>query len=973
MAESTGTWQRAPPPGQLDVWPHYDCVLGRVTYVPAENNQTYGEVRTRRMKDNAPRFHQVAPFEQWFAPEKTETLSGDLPLWRLARSQKNWLLNHYPEACLADEYTEMLLADEVTNSTNPGPQLPLSNHSSLLSVGEITDLRNMVAGKTLPAIAFASGESGHVLRLIGIANQEWLWDDEDILADINAPNLSISGEWCQDSQPISSIKFATDKARFEPLRWLLVQKATMTAVCEPEVKRVPTQTAGLSGDKAGAAQLFANPMFAIRSDQTGGGPQTDVSFRFKSDEHLPQLVIIDHAGNWSIWDIAGRRAARPKNLRPTLKMRGNILTGPYKEIPTKISQLQEHHNILWLSLRPDFDFEETSNGQSSLLLMCNSTSIHFYDVDKGRFLDATQELILDRPPIGPQGVLSAQRSPLHYSQAFILTNTMVFLVAVRETSSGKLSLDVLAALAHREDSRDPTLRMEVSPAAYIGNQRACFVCVRLPKLSRMTVVWFINPEPGMPFQWHKEIVTLQDPPKFSGMGVLRVKRREAINPEKQGLAPNRAADAKYFQLLALGDDLSLSCALCGWSEKPGVRLSEPHRLIVRKTNRSFRRRERQNYLNIMENAFVVPDGYDERPWHDQAKGKKVREVATDAEPEPIVRRVTNFRILGGRSANEGEDIDIDKEGIDSDAIAQAIGRETRGGIMPRHSLLDLVGPNNSVDRLSRVASEWTARQDHLAGGISQPTPIGMRFSGPELDDLVAKLEGMFIEPLDANGNSHIRESVRRMAAEIYLSEVGIVVKPVVAAAAAAASETDGGGQMDVASQASSHRRSSPPLGPSQEEPDLPTLPVEKEGPVSKHLREYAYMKPVPPPESQTTLLSHWDRSLVTEKIDWTPWEVEALDPAIVRRRKRAEKRRQKEEKLASRAFSDALTSTAMTESQPMPIIRVAASQREPMSFAGPSSSQMPPTSQPVMSQIVSGPYVGIPSKKAKKKGTSGFR
>ncbi|KAK0626080.1 RNA polymerase I-specific transcription initiation factor RRN6-like protein [Immersiella caudata] len=977
MAESTSAWRRARPPRQLDVRPHYDGVFGSLTYIPAQSNQTIGELRTSRMKHNAPRFHQVAPFTQWFAPEKTETLSGDLPLWRLARSQKNWLLNHYPEACLADENTEMLLADEVTNPTNPGPRLPLTSPSSLLALGEITDLRDVaVAAKAYPVIAFASGKSGHVLRLISIAKEEWSWESEDIRVDLHKPNLNVSGEWCQDSQPISSIKFAIDKTKFQPIRWLLVQKTTMTGVCEPEVKRIPTQTAGLSGDNSSAAQLFANPIFAIRSDQTGGHPQTDVAFRSRSDEHLPQLAIIDQAGNWSIWDIAGRRAARPKALRPILKMRGNILTGPIKEISAKPPKLQEPHNILWLGLdRGNSGFqdysvglpvkpEEAVAGQPSLLLMCNSTAVHLFDVETGRFLDATQKLVLYRPQTGAQKVLVVRQSPLHFSQAFILTSTMVFLVAAKETSNGKLSLDVLAASAHRGDNRDPTLRLDVSPTAYIDNQKACFACVRSPKGSQTTVVWFISPEPGMPFRHHSEIITLEDPPKFSSMGMLRLKRREAVNPEEQGAASKRATDAKYFQFLALGDDLSLSCALCGWSEKPGVRLTAPDRLIRKKGTRTLRRRERKKFLHAMENAFVVPDGYDERPWLATAKGME-DELITDVETEPAVHRVTNFRILGGRMAGEGEDMDIDKEGIASDAIAHAIEKDTRDGVMPRHSLLDLIGPGNSVGILSRVAEDWKTRQDDLVKGTLRPAPSGIRFSGPELDDLVGKLEDMFIGSLDTE-DGHVRESVRRMAAEIYLSEIGIAAK-----AATPAPGADGGVQLEAASQESLQWRSSPPLQQSQEEPDLPTLPKEEEGPVSKHLRKYAYMKPVPAPKSQSLLQSHWDRSLETGKLDWTPWEEEEMDPAHVRKLKKAEKRRKREDKLASRAHSDGFTSVA--ESQPIPIIQVAASQREPMSFGGQSSSQMPPTSQPVMSQVVAGPYGGRPSKKAKKKGKSGFR
>jgi len=881
----------------------------------------------------------------------------------------------------------MLLAEEMTNATHPGTQLPPTSTSSLLATGEVSDLRDVASmGKAHPILAFASGESGHILRFISLLKEEWSWESEDIRADLHKPNLGISGEWCQDSQPISLIKFAIDRTKFSPIRWLLVQKATMTAVCEPELKRIPTHTAGLSGDASSSAQLFANPLFSIRSDQTGGNAQTNVSFRANNDGHCPQLTIIDQAGHWSIWEITGRRAARPKVLRPIMKMRGNILTGPETGIAPKMPQLQEQHGILWLSLdrsalnvrdgsrSPSARSDELEAERPRLLLMCNSTVIHLFDVDMGRFLDATQKFVLYRPQTGTQKVLSMKPSPLDSSQAFILTTTILFLVATKETSDGKLSLDVLAACPHRRDSTDPALRLDVSPTAYLNRQRTCFVCVRSPKDAQMTVSWFINPEPGMPLQYHNEMVSLKDPPKFSSMGMLPVARRAGVEANTEGLDFLKKSNAKFFQLLALGDDLSLSSALCAWSDKPGVRVSAPDRLI-RKRNK-LRRRERLKFLHTMESAFVVPDGYDERPWFAEAKDRG-EEPVTDAEiSEPAVQRITNFEILGGRMATGEGNISDDEENPEHGFISHAIQKETRDGVMPRHSLLDLVGPRRSVEVLLRVASEWKNRQHEMMEehGVLHPPPSGIRISGSELDDLVARLEDIFMEPL-AVKDQHVRESLQRMAAEIYLSEIGIATK----AGDKAATETTGDGDhLQVASQSSTDYRSSPPLlGLSQEEPDLPTLGrtenTDEEAPVSVHLREYAYMKPVTAAKGQTALQSHWDRGLEKGKIDWTPWKGEELDAAYIRKLKKAEKRRKKEEKLASRAHSDGPASMAMAESQPMPVIVVAASQpREAISFGQPSQMPMS-TSQPVMSQIVPGAYGGRPHKKAKKKGKSGFR
>jgi len=258
-----------------------------------------------------------------------------------------------------------------------------------------------------------------------------------------------------------------------------------------------------------------------------------------------------------------------------------------------------------------------------------------------------------------------------------------------------------------------------------------------------------------------------------------------------------------------------------------------------------------------------------------------------------------------------------------------------------------------------------------------------------VDDLITNLERIFVKPLNdqhSQGREQRKRCIRHLAAQVFLSEVGIM----------AAEEQGADTTTEVVQEAESGAlipssfsfHSSPPLDASQEQPGLPEM-TEKEEAVSVRLRQYTPMKPIIAVNPmETVIISHWELGADTSQIDWNPSRPQTEDEMDFKRRKRMERARRRAEKLASRALSTDLVSTAVAASQPVPII-VASQARETMPHGqstrtwgassqawGISSTQVWGVSQPMsqpMSQPVPGAFGGRPQKRVKKRSKSGFR
>ncbi|KAL2156879.1 hypothetical protein VTH06DRAFT_2774 [Thermothelomyces fergusii] len=300
-----------------------DGIIGRLTYIPARSDGGIGQIRRSRAKDEAPRFKQVTPFSQWCAPSKTPTPQpGDMKPSQVARSQKYWLLDHFPEASVGDEDLESLLLQEIATARTAQQPAPV-DALSLFSVGEATDFRDGDSTRGHPVLAVASGVSGNVIRLISLGHEEWYWSEADVKVRVHAVDPRLEGEWLHGGGPISLVRFAVDLKKYDHVRWLLVSNGASVTVYEPELRPIPMPAAanpGRAPGRSAPSQLVGNLLFAIPCERTGGSPQADVCFARHPGADTPQLAVIDQAGYWSLWDVTGHRHARPRALTPVMRI-----------------------------------------------------------------------------------------------------------------------------------------------------------------------------------------------------------------------------------------------------------------------------------------------------------------------------------------------------------------------------------------------------------------------------------------------------------------------------------------------------------------------------------------------------------------------------------------------------------------------------------------------------------------------------
>jgi len=683
-----------------------DGILGRLTYAPIAPGEEIGEMRRNRAHGDVPHFRQVTPFTLWCAPAiSSAPQPGDLRPWEMVRSQSNFLLENFPEAAIIDDSVESLLLHEIVASQpHMKRQTPPSHSPSMLAVGEITDLRNPdLPTKGHPVLAAASGIAGNVLCLISLAREECTWTDPDIKVRQYAPHPQIEGVWSQSEVPITLIRFLVDLKKGDPIRWLIVQNGNSTTVYEPELRSIPIAT----GCGSTVTQVFANPLFTIPSDATGGAMHCDACVMRDPETDVPMLAVIDQLGHWSIFEIKGRRSARPKILTPVSIMRGNCVMGSISKHPAmRIPKDPVPHRVLFMTaeVRNRGGSKAMSKAKSEkseksvfeekhrrpILLLCNPRALSLFNTATGKFYVASHVVLAK----DTQRILAVEPSKVDPSQAFILTTTSVLWVAVKDSRKQGLTLEVLVSCAHQKDANDPTLRLDVSPAAYLGGTKACFVCVRSARESEVTVFWFIYPQSGLPARYHRSVIQLRGPPGVVWVHIHPLGRRVGLEEpaSETGLALRRA-QLRFFQIMTLGHDLDIHSTLCAWSDDAGISVPPPdHKEILDDSGT-----HRHKLLQTLTSAFVVPDGFDERFVFQQ---KKELQVPSSPHNNKAVERQSPVdlsfvaeRLLSTGSRDEAmyEDQSMAEE-VDFSFISEVIQRGSEEGYMPRQSLYVLLYP-----------------------------------------------------------------------------------------------------------------------------------------------------------------------------------------------------------------------------------------------------------------------------------------
>lgn len=527
------------------------------------------------------------------------------------RSQKNWLLKSHPEALpggadfgplLSQENRDLRVSQSSTATSAP------------LALGEIRDLRidRKVVGH--PAVAFTGGEGSHTLQILAITTHDRGWDNEGIMIRPSNVLDGGRGEWADDGMPISSIKFAVDLQIHDPIRWIMVQKPTSTTVLEPEIRKTPLRGSRSGGHESwGTFHIAANPLFTIPADKTGGGPQSDVSFNPLSGSAPPQLVIINTAGHWSIWDITGNRAARPKLLTPILRTCGSVGLGLLAALPLVSQDSRTAHRVSWIP-RPKVASSKRQShaGQSPRLqsrsdhiLICNDTALRVISVADGKFRTGFN---VARPSKGER-ILDFGFCPFDHSKVFVLTTTRLFWLSNEPVGKDGVRLAVVISSPHYMKLNGNTLRLGVSPTVDLGHMVACFACVYSSADSQATAFWFTEPTTEKPAQFLYRTISLGGHANLESMAISSVpggrpsgERETAHNHE----ATSALRHSRFFQLFVLGSDMSLGSFLIAWSPFPFGDVEPP-------TSRRIPRRSiiRKKLFRHLGEVFVVPDEFDD--------------------------------------------------------------------------------------------------------------------------------------------------------------------------------------------------------------------------------------------------------------------------------------------------------------------------------------------------------------------------
>ena len=318
-----------------------------------------------------------------------------------------------------EEPVSRALTDAITDyNPNLAERLAFGSARSLLD----NDIRSGYA--TVPIAAYVTGRNGEDLKLVRIGSESVdVSDSNGNDARVSIPCISDQNqaEWSGNGDQIQQICFAATSTN--AAAWMAVRLLSSITVFTPLLHRRPVQ--GRSSRCHPSTPLDANPVLTLPISRTGGHPPADVAWHPLDQQ---QLAVVDQHGNWSIWQIEGKRSLTSRVLfRMRLLTSAKLYTwdGEGKK-PAGVKPYHDGwHRICWLS-GPD--------GAINTILVSNRRSSTVYSTF-GRMI---QRLDLQLGPLREaQWILDVNTSSTYPGRCFILTSTRLFWFSVRTVDESK--------------------------------------------------------------------------------------------------------------------------------------------------------------------------------------------------------------------------------------------------------------------------------------------------------------------------------------------------------------------------------------------------------------------------------------------------------------------------------------------------------------------------------------------------------
>ncbi|KAI0593747.1 RNA polymerase I-specific transcription initiation factor RRN6-like protein [Biscogniauxia sp. FL1348] len=786
-------------------------LAGRLSHLPYRTGKAEdcGWQSSRDFSQNAPIFKVFDSWTTWFpATEAPDRHAVTGTLWNQRRRQQRWLLKTHPEARLGNEIVHEHLFEAASRHDRQGAE---PCHTSYFALGELTDISKPQGSIGAPLLVTSAGIANDEIRFVKPSLAKWRWDEEDsgvlCLAEKSAEEPAL---WTKDIGPICQLKCFVDLKRYDPTRWLVVQRCSGTRVFQPEYQRVPT-TSTPNGDKE-PSHIAPNPILYFSRDQTGGNSHADVAFNPGTRSRPPQLGIIDERGFWSIWDITLTRIKSAMKPKSKLEKCGHIGKGVTERLPYKDTSVPQWHKILWvgcLNSRVEelqtfgFDDDETepsSQGtflsleRSIMLLLCNSSLVRLLDTTTDSFLP---DLSFLRPG-SSESVLDIHANPQDPQYCFVLTTSKLFVVRVfseagEEWDKPQKKWTILLSSPHFRDTFDKSLKLTVTSGVKTLDQVTTMVFIYsagVPLLD-LFCVRVMKKDPGRatchhetvnlaPFQGSSPDFTIQS--MCLSPATVAVKASEHLSEFSRNLAEQRV---QFYQLTALKSDMCFISTLCASSMTSISEVVPP----VYKVIRPAKAVERKKLVKHLSSTFVVKE--DLAMLEDNAKLASFITQDRDnnvIRPE-VQRSVSSFyehlsTFFDG--ASQIQDIvpsQEDEFGTNPfDVVHLAVEEALERGIVPVKTLLQIMQGFKLPENFPEFMVEWEAELERLRNldpsievlDLNQPRAAWMPLDTTSLYEIHSKLHGLSpveaaISDASASKPNQRSAMLCRIACDLYLS------------------------------------------------------------------------------------------------------------------------------------------------------------------------------------------------------------
>ncbi|OHE96128.1 hypothetical protein CORC01_08505 [Colletotrichum orchidophilum] len=762
----------------------------KITIVPHEGIEDGPpQLHMSRVPGQAQALRIIQPPESLFPASRSAELAPSSTVWGSQRVQRRWLFNAHPEAFVGSSETASYLSEGLAQLVRPEAS---PTTQPLLAISEMADVTNHTRVVSVPVLAMAAGESGELLRLSKIDETNWQWGENESptlrMLSIDQHDKEESVLWSSDGAPILQIKPALSLVRFEPTRWLLVQKRTSTTILQPDYHKVPVSERPPGVDQAieRPSRINPRPVLTIYSEQTGGFAHSDVSFSYGSQRKPPQVAVIDECGYYSVWDVKGRDMVGSNGMRPKLRHCGHIHLGVTEQLPDEDSPAfrTEPHGVMWIGAAgPGVDLWDVPTGQdidvgndlaaltsrSKKLAIWNRAKFEVIDVKDPAFRKSLAVLKTDEPDY----ILDVKPNPLNRSQIFILTSSGFFWI---ETSSSGTTankaggLTILQSFAHLRGSDADTLRLTVHHGGSEAGNQKCTVFLYSEKSPEVDVYWFYMPEEtGLP-QFEHHIMKLSgNPAKLQTLCPVPAFLRNPFPATAKGPGLEYLNhEIRFQQLFVLGKDLSLSQSLFAILAGPDLEVVPPDgsREWSRDGRRQAHNKRRRQFLQHFEGTFVVPDGLGDMDELVQRRANRYQELMDNAlageEPrlqqrwprslnlDQFISRV-NVSIKSVIMASEQATIEGPLSVFEAIREAAANCLETEGGYIPLHTLHEYENAFEPPPVSHEAIAAWDARFQELISSqsdrvLAQPLTTQFLYRGETsspLADIRDQLENLW--------------------------------------------------------------------------------------------------------------------------------------------------------------------------------------------------------------------------------------